>query len=59
MKVFKYILIHHISREEKMRKKIMVFSVILTFLDSGPVFSQEVEGQKVVLSVLLRDKIFY
>lgn len=51
--VRKCILIHHISREEKMRKKMIAFSVILVFLSSGLLFSQEREGQKTVLSELI------
>ncbi|NOR53631.1 MAG: hypothetical protein GQ536_06050 [Candidatus Aminicenantes bacterium] len=54
MKVFKYILIHHISREEKMRKKVIAFSVILIFLSLGPLFAQEREGQKIVLSEVIQ-----
>ena len=54
MKVCKYILIHHISREEKMRKNIIAFSVILVFLSLGLLFSQEREGQKIVLSEVIQ-----
>jgi len=43
-----------IEREDKMRKKIIVFSVILVFLSLRPSFSQEKEGEKIVLSEIIK-----